>query len=314
LKVKEMIMNHSGSVKVAAVQWQHRLLESFDQFASHIQRLLDLASDSQIVLFGEQFTINLLTLETNWRDLAPSDFGRVAQHTEAYRALFREEAIQRGQVILAGSHLVGDTSQNMNVAHLFLPDGSTLTHSKTHIFPVEADSGTREGDLVNVVDLGFVTIGLEICYEAEIPEISTIIARRGAEIILCPSYTITKAGFWRVRHCAQARCIENQVYFAHCSTVGHIGEPIPDGLGRSSILSPCDANFPANGVVAEATENKEDVITASLDLDLLYENRRSGAAPTFRDRLRRASLYQAHQDELLAGPLAASADLYTREK
>ncbi|MGE6377015.1 nitrilase-related carbon-nitrogen hydrolase [Peribacillus muralis] len=66
--------------------------------------------------------------------------------------------------------------------------------------------------------IGPVKIGLTVGYEAEIPEGSRILTWRGADIIFCPSYTFTEAGFWRVRHCAHARAIENQVYIVHCPT------------------------------------------------------------------------------------------------
>jgi predicted amidohydrolase len=300
-------MEHTGKVEVAAVQWQHRQFADFDSFAEAVGGLLDQAADAQVVLFGEQFTVSLLALEHGWESMSSADFGLVGRHTVEYRQLFGREAVRRGQVILAGSHLVGSSASNQNVAHLFLPDGSVVTHAKTHIFPVEADSGTSEGEALSVVDLGFVTVGLEICYEAEIPEVTTVLARRGAELILCPSYTTTRAGFWRVRHCAHARAIENQVYFAHASTVGHLGGPIPDGFGKSSILSPCDSSFPADGVLAEARPDEEDVISATLDLDALHENRRTGAAPTYGDRLRRAAFYRRLGADLLPeGPPTAS--------
>lgn len=113
----------------------------------------------------------------------------------------------------------------------------------------------------------------------------------GADIIFCPSYTFTEAGFWRVRHCAHARAIENQVYFVHCPTVGEPGAPLPDGYGRASILSPCDSAWPANGIVVEAEMNEHTIITGTVDMDELYENRKSGAATTFNDRNRRKDMY-----------------------
>lgn len=301
------MVEHGGKVSVGLVQWQFQPLATFGEFAARAGALLDRTGDAQIVLFPELFTANLLTTLRGWQSLTPAEFGLVAQYTDEYRALFQAEAQRRGQVILAGSHLVGDSTDNLNTAHLFTPDGEVRTHEKTHIFPAEAASNTREGNSLSVVDLGFVTIGVAVCYEAEIPEISTVLARRGAELILCPSWTVTSAGFWRVRHCAQARCIENQVFYAHSSTVGGVGAPIPDGYGKSSVLGPCDVAFPAAGLLAETVANEEDVVTATIDLDLLHENRRSGAAPTFTDRFRRAEFYRRYIEELLpdADPLVS---------
>ena len=131
-----------------------------------------------------------------------------------------------------------------------------------------------------------------MCYEAEIPECAATLAHQGAEIILTPSYTFTEYGFWRVRHSAQARAIENQVYLVHACTGGTPGAPLPNGWAQSSILSPCDTLFSPRGVVAEATAHTDSVARAVVDLDLLARNRENGAAPTFRDRRRRADLYR----------------------
>jgi hypothetical protein len=46
--------------------------------------------------------------------------------------------------------------------------------------------------------------------------------------------------------------------------------------------------------VAEATTNKQMVITAAVDIDPLYENRKTGAATTFNDRIRRAPMYNQY--------------------
>lgn len=300
----------STKVKVAAVQWEHRQLRRFEDFAERVSVLLDRAAEARVVVFGELFTISLLTLLPEWQTMQASDFGRLADLSDDYVRVFTAEARRRDQVIVAGSHLTGTTAHNENVAHVFLPDGSIRVHAKTHLFPLEFASRTVEGDSFGVVDVGGLKIGIAVCYEAEIPEVSTILARRGAELIVCPSYTVTPAGFWRVRHCAQARCVENQVFFVHCSTVGRIGGPILDGFGRSSILSPCDTGFPADGVLVEAEPDVEDVIEAELDLAQLREDRRTGAAPTYQDRLRRTPLYRAAIHDLLPGvePRMSEAD------
>jgi predicted amidohydrolase len=208
--------------------------------------------------------------------------------------LFHQIATSRKQFVLAGSHLEKHGDLYFNVAHLFTPEGHELTHKKTHIFPAESQWQTTEGDTLEVWDVGPAKVGVAICYETEIPEVCRILAYNGAEIILCPSFTFAEAGFWRVRHCAQARCIENQIYLVHCCTIGDAGAPLPPGYGRSSILSPCDKAWNPNGIVAEATTNKQMVITASVDLDPLYENRKTGAATTFHDRIRRAPMYKQY--------------------
>jgi predicted amidohydrolase len=280
------------TVSIAACQFAIRPVQSFADFADHARALLDGARSADVVVFPELFTIELFTAIDGWQAAALADLPRIDRFTAEYRGLFAAEARARGQTILAGSHLVRGNDRTLNVAHLFEPSGREHAHAKTHIFPAESAWGSGEGESVDAIDLGFARVGIAICYEAEIPECASSYAEQGVDVVLCPSFTLTEHGFWRVRHCAQARAIENQIYVVHCCAIGAPGAPLPGGWGRSSILSPCDVPWPANGVLAEAEANREGVIVAELDLDLLQANRESGAAPTFRDRRRRARLYR----------------------
>jgi len=280
------------TLSIAACQFSLRPVEGFADFAAHARKLLDGARGADLVLFPELFTIELFTSLPGWRESPLAEVAEIDRYTRQYRDLFAAEARERQQAILAGSHLVRAGGQILNVAHLFEPSGRVHTHAKTHIFPAESAWRSGEGDRLEVVDLGFARVGVAICYEAEIPECASGLAELGVEVVLCPSFTVTEHGFWRVRHCAQARCVENQVYMVHCCAIGRPGAPLPDAWGRSSILAPCDAPWPANGVLAEAEANREMVIRADLDLDRLHDNRETGAAPTFRDRRRRAALYR----------------------
>jgi predicted amidohydrolase len=256
--------------------------------------LLDDAAGSDIVLFPELFTIELFTTLPDWQKRPISELVEIDRYTADYMAMFKEEAKARGQHIVGGSHLMAVGDRFENIGHIFTPDGTVLAHTKTHIFPAEANWSTSEGDKMEVFQLPFAKVGFNICYEAEIPECSAALTEQGAELILCPSATFTEQGFWRVRHCAQSRAIENQVYFVHCCLGGQPGAPLPNGWAQSSVLGPCDLAWdnPA-GIIAEAETNREMTITGTVDLDKLYENRKSGAATTFKDRRRRADLYRA---------------------
>jgi predicted amidohydrolase len=282
----------SRMVSIAACNFAVRPVGSFDEFAGHVRGLLDQTAGADLVLFPELFTVELFTTFPDWKDAPVSELTRIDRYTQDYRDLFKGEARERSQFIVAGSHLMKkEGGRYLNVGHLYEPGGTLHMHAKTHIFPAEADWSTEEGDTIEAIDLPFAKVGFNICYEAEIPECAATLAEQGAEIILCPSFTFTEYGFWRVRHCGQARAIENQFYFVHCCTGGQPGAPLPNGWARSSILSPCDLLWNPNGIVTEAESNKEMVVRADVDIDKLYENREKGAAPTFRDRRRRADLY-----------------------
>lgn len=281
----------SRHVSIAACNFAVRPVGSFEEFADHVRGLLDSARNADLVLFPELFTVELFTTYDDWKTAPISELTRIDEFTDQYRALFESEARERDQYIVGGSHLLKDNGRFVNVGHLFEPGGAVHTHVKTHIFPAESTWSTEEGDALEPIELPFAKVGFNICYEAEIPECAATLTEQGAEIILCPSFTFTEFGFWRVRHCAQARTVENQVYFVHCCTGGEPGAPLPNGWAQSSILSPCDSPWSPDGIVAQATVNQEMVVRGEIDIDKLYENRENGAAPTFRDRRRQAELY-----------------------
>lgn len=283
-------------VKITACQFRVEKVPSFDAFQNQVVELIhQVPEDSDYIIFPELFTVGLLGSFPEQDKLTASDLIKIDEYTARYKALFSEMANNRKQIIIAGSHLERRGDKYFNIGYIFDKDGSYVEHKKTHIFPAESNWQTTEGDELEVFSIGPAKIGLAICYEAEIPEVSRILSVNGAEIIFCPSYTFTEAGFWRVRHCAQARAIENQVYFVHCPTVGEPENPLPNGYGRSSILSPCDNAWTPNGVVAEAEPNKHTIVTGTVDIDELYENRKSGAATTFFDRSRREKIYTKYE-------------------
>jgi len=282
-------------VTIAVCQFRIELVKKFEDFQKQVEQLLNqVPAHADYVLFPELLTFGLIGTFDGHKQFTTADFTKLDEFTDNYKELFSVYAKERNQVIIGGSHLEKRGDQFFNIAYIFKPDGTYVEHKKTHIFPAESEWETSEGDELEVFDIGPAKIGVAICYEAEIPEISRILSLKGAEIIFCPSYTFTEAGFWRVRHCAQARAIENQVYFVHCPTVGEPGAPVQRGYGKSSIISPCDLAWNANGVVAGAELNAHTVITGTVDIDELYRNRKAGAATTFNDRTRRADLYKKY--------------------
>jgi predicted amidohydrolase len=293
----------SRRVSVAAVNFALRVVTDFGAFARHVRELLDAAAGADLVVFPELITLELFTTVSDWRRRPVSDLHLVEAYTPAYLELFSDEARRRGTHILAGSHLRRSDGRMRNVAHLFAPGGLLHTHATTHVLPAEAEWRTVEGDALTVVDLPFARVGVALCYEAEIPEVSASLVEQGAEILLVPSFTTSAAGFWRVRHCAHARAIENQAFVVHSCTGGDPGAPLAGGCARAAVLGPCDAPWSDDGVLAEAPANVEAAVRAELDLELLAENRRCGAAPTWRDRRRRSSLYRSWPSHLADPPI-----------
>lgn len=218
-------------VKISVCQFEVKECHSFEEFSQQVEFMLsEVPLDSDYVLFPELFTLGLVGAFDDAYNVGIKGLKRLTEFQGEVHHLFADLAKKRKQVIIAGSHLEEREGNIMNVTSLFDETGLVGRHEKTHIFPAEAEWDTKEGDTLEVFHAGPVTIGIANCYETEIPEVSRILALQGADIIFCPSYTFTEAGFWRVRHCAQARAIENQVYVVHCPSVSKGGHLLPPGF------------------------------------------------------------------------------------
>jgi len=84
-------------------------------------------------------------------------------------------------------------------------------YRKTHVHWPEMTFGVRPGADYPVFDCDFGRIGIEICYDSWFPEVSRLLALKGAEIIFLPN-----AGFHE--NLAVATCCEQGVYYVSASS------------------------------------------------------------------------------------------------
>ncbi|MFQ5998981.1 MAG: nitrilase-related carbon-nitrogen hydrolase, partial [Candidatus Bathyarchaeia archaeon] len=244
-------------IKISAIQFKLRKIRHFSDFENHVTGCLEGVADSDFVIFPELFTMELLSTLENSNALSIKDFKNVSRYTDKYLKLFSRISSETGQYIVAGSHLVEDNGRFFNTSFMFQPNGVFVEHRKTHVFPMERKWDTSEGDDLRVVKTDKANVGISICYENQVPEVSRILTLKGAEIIFCPSWTSNEYGFWRVRNSCQARCIENQIYMTHCSLVGSLDILDLKGWGNASILTPCHEPWKPNGVLESGEPNRE---------------------------------------------------------
>ena len=270
-------------VIVSAVQYKYKPIKSFEEFATNVEDLVNQAKGSDFIVFPEAFTLELQYLV---------EINKIYEFEDMYIDLFKHLSKDKNQYIIAGSHFIKRNEKFYNIGHIFCPDGQLFKHTKTHLMPMEVKMGFIHGNSLEIFETEKAKIALGICYEMEFPEVARTLTLKGAEIIFTPSYTIGEHGFWRVRHCCQARAIENQIYVVHACLVGKPNGKVEmmAGWGRSSILSHCEEPWAPNGVIAEAKTNQECVITGELDLKLLHKKRKRGIATTLKDR--RPEIYE----------------------
>jgi predicted amidohydrolase/GNAT superfamily N-acetyltransferase len=277
----------SRKVRVACVQYQMRKVSSFADFARQVTYFVDIASDyrSDFVLLPELFTVQLLS---QLDALSPQEgMKKLAAYTPRFSKLMRELAVKYGMTIIAGSHPMYKGERLLNVCLICLPDGSVVEQPKLHITPNERRWwGISGGNTLTAIQTPKAKIGVLICYDAEFPEAVRHLADEGAEILFVPFCTDNRQGYLRVRYCAQARAIENQIYVALAGNVGNL--PDVDNMdvqyGQAAVITPSDFAFARDGIAAEADSNEETVLVCDLDLDDLHDSRSEGTVTPRLDR------------------------------
>ncbi len=274
-------------VRVACVQHQMRKVKSFDDFASRIEYFTDIAADygSQFVLFPELITIQLLS---QMDAKTPQEgMSRLTRYTERFRKLLSRLAVKYDLTIIGGSHPVRVGDKLFNICFICQPDGSVVEQPKIHITPNERRWwGITGGDHLAIIETPHAKIGVLICYDVEFPEAARHLADAGAEIIFVPFCTDNRQGYLRVRYCAHARAIENQVYVAMAGNVGNLPDVqnMDINYAQAAVLTPSDFAFPRDGIAAESDSNEETILVCDLDLDNLHHARDFGTVKPLRDR------------------------------
>lgn len=274
-------------VRIGLIQWQMRSYKSLDELLEHAEYFVDAVSGyrSDFALFPEFFNAPLMA-ENNHLSEAKA-IRELAKHTEAIVQRFSEFSISYNINIITGSMPEIRDDKLYNVGYLCRRDGSTERYEKLHVTPDEAKVwGMQGGSGLEVFDTDSGKIGILICYDSEFPELARLQADQGMEILFVPFLTDTQNGYSRVRHCAQARAIENECYVAIAGSVGNLPKVhnMDIQFAQSMVFTPCDFAFPTTGVKAEATPNTEMILIADVDLDLLRELNMNGSVRNLKDR------------------------------
>jgi N-carbamoylputrescine amidase len=135
-----------------------------------------------------------------------------------------------------------------------------------------------------VFDLGFARIGVYICYDRHFPEGARALGLNGAEIVFNPSATVAGLSeyLWKLEQPAHAAA--NGFFIG---AINRVGTEAPWNIGEfygSSYF--CD---PRGQIFAQASRDRDEVLTADLDLDLIADVRKTWQF--FRDR--RPETYEA---------------------
>jgi beta-ureidopropionase len=204
--------------------------------------------------------------------------------------LMRDLACKLRLALIVPIYEVENEGVYYNTAAVIRADGEYLgKYRKTHIPHVAPGFWEkfyfRPGNLgYPVFDIGPAKIGVYICYDRHFPEGARALGLNGAEIVFNPSATVAGLSeyLWKLEQPAHA--VANG-YFV--GAINRVGTEAPWNIGEfygSSYF--CD---PRGQIIAQASRDKDEVLTADLNLDQIGEVRKTWQF--FRDR--RPEMYAA---------------------
>jgi beta-ureidopropionase len=197
--------------------------------------------------------------------------------------LFQDVAKRYKMAVIVPIYEEEQSGVYYNSAAVIDADGAYLgKYRKTHIPHVAPGFWEkfyfRPGNLgYPVFDTAYARIGVYICYDRHFPEGARVLGLKGAEIVFNPSATVAGLSeyLWKLEQPAHA--VANGYFVGAINRVGY-EEPwkIGEFYGQSYF---CD---PRGRFVAQAGRDKDELVVADLDLDLIREVRNTWQF--FRDR------------------------------
>jgi N-carbamoylputrescine amidase len=197
--------------------------------------------------------------------------------------LMQEIAKKHGMVMIVPIYEMEQAGVYYNTAAVIDADGKYLgKYRKNHIPQVAPGFWEkyyfRPGNLgYPVFKTAFGTIGVYICYDRHFPEGARALGLAGAEIVFNPSATVAGLSeyLWKLEQPAHA--VANGYFVGAINRVGH-EKPwdIGEFYGQSYF---CD---PRGRFLVTGSRDKDELVVADLDLDLIQEVRNTWQF--FRDR------------------------------
>lgn len=233
---------------------------TFRSFENHVRTLAAVFPNLDLYVFPEVY----LTALGSWDDGYPNGYVEAVAEpiggslTQRISELAREV----GKWIIPGSIYEEDRGEIYNTALAFSPDGE-LVATYRKIMPWMPYESTKPGDSLTVFDIPDVgRVGLQICFDAWVPEITRNLVWMGADVILQPTYTRTNDRELELV-LTRANAIANQVFVVSPNYGGLFG------TGQSLVVDP-------EGHVVASAGSGEEYLTQVLDLGRVDTVRQHG--------------------------------------
>ena len=223
----------------------------------HLHEVHSFQDGAAVVCFPE-LNISGYGLDFESYEKAADLFGDIA---DALSALAAGADI----TVLAGTVKKSRDGKSLLPCHVVAhPDGGVETYFKLHIAPPETTMFVP-GDTVPLFNGPGVCFGIQLCYDAHFPELSTRMALDGADLVFFPHASPRgdtgqeKYDSW-MRHLT-ARAFDNGLFVAACNQSGSNGQGL-DFPGVALVIGP-------DGKVMDKSLAQDDMLVVDLTAEAL---------------------------------------------
>jgi predicted amidohydrolase len=255
--------------KIAVVQFDIKRLDpeyNLKKAERFIKKAKD--SDAQIIVFPEDFITDPIVGKKEFAD-----------SENKYRNHFQNLAKKYNIDIVPGSIIEKDKFGLSNVSYYIDATGEVKSkYKKINLWHPERNY-INPGHELSIFNTKYGIVGLIICWDLVFPEIFRKMAKKGVNIVICPSYwcygDAGKIGnsydknseIKLVDSLCISRAFENELIFVYCNAAGKLD------LGKYSdtLIGHSQITVPFKGVISKLDHNKEDMIIQEIDTDIVKD-------------------------------------------
>ncbi|KZL91121.1 carbon-nitrogen hydrolase family protein [Clostridium magnum] len=187
-------------------------------------------------------------------------------------------AAKEKKVFIIGGSIpeLDEQGRVFNTSFIFDNKGILIgKHRKIHLFDIDIKNGVRfkesevltSGGEITMIDTPWGKVGVAICYDIRFPELTRIMALKGAKIVLMPAAfnMTTGPAHWELLF--KSRALDNQIFVAGISPARNDNYSYV-AYGNSLIADPW-------GSIISRLDEKEGILIQDIDLEHIDEIRES---------------------------------------
>jgi predicted amidohydrolase len=246
-----------GSFKVAAIQ-MNCVLGNKDENLRRAEDLIikAVSQGAKLIIVPELFNTGYRVEEIDYE---------LAEDFPGTTIKWMTSLCEEHNIFIIGSLLEKSNIRGLvyNTAVVTGANGIIGKYRKQKLWDAEKNRFLK-GEGNQIVDLGFVKVGLQICYEIGFPEPSRSLTLEGADILVFPS-AFGKARDYAWDLSSRSRALENGVYVIASNRTGTEKEETVFA-GMSRIIDP-------KGAIISSAMEENDVIVSEIHLNRISEQR-----------------------------------------